>query len=135
VGAVESIGHAQQRGQAADEPAAGRRQGLNVGIRQARRLLTVTARDQRHDLDLDRRETEELARPHEVERVPLVPIVLDRVPDVVQQGGVFEQLAGRDGQPEVGRQLVEELQGEPRHLAAVTVGACVAGRERLDALA
>ena len=85
------------------------------------------------DLDLQRRETEQLAAADEVVGVPLMAIVLDGVADVVEDGGVLEQLACARRQAEIRPECIEELERERRHLTAVGVGAGVARRQCLDA--
>jgi hypothetical protein len=76
----------------------------------------MAARGLRDDLDLERVETQQLGVLDQVVGVAVVAIVVDDAADVVQQRGVFEQLARLRAGFEHRRGRIENLQREARHL-------------------
>ena len=82
--------------------------------------------------DLDPFEAEQLGVLDQVARVPVVAIAVDGVTDVVEEGGVLQELARGRREREGGSHGVEERERQAGHVATMRVRSREAGSERLD---
>ncbi len=116
VTAIQALRQAQDCGEEADSASDIR---WKVGIllmRLFRRPPAVVPRHERHHLDLLRLEPAEITILDQIVRVPVVPRIADVNAEVVHEGGVLEPLALPVRTAVDRARLVEESQGETRHL-------------------
>ena len=116
VAAIEAFRETQNGRQRADGPARAARQVFEALVAALRRPQPVVARDERDRLDLLGLESAEVAVLHEVIRVLVVPLVADQHADVVEDGRVLEPLALAIGEAVNRARLVEQGDGQPRHV-------------------
>ncbi|HYM25237.1 MAG TPA: hypothetical protein VEU08_18600 [Vicinamibacterales bacterium] len=129
--AVEALGEPQDRRERADRPPLLAFQIAESLVAALRRRLAMVTCDQRHDFDFVRLEAAEVAVADQIVRVPVVPLVTDVNPDVVQDGGVFQPFALAIGQSVDDARLVEQGRRKARHLVRVR-GPVVAALRQLD---
>ena len=85
VTAVEALRQPEQRREDPDDTPPAAIERAEVGVRLLRRALAVVPGDERDDRDLLRFEAPEVAVGDEVVRVPVMALVPDVRPDVVEQ--------------------------------------------------
>ena len=91
--AIEPLGETDHRRERLDGLAQRSLQVAVALVGLLRRGLPMIARDERHDLDLLRREAAQVAVLDQIVRMAVVALVADVHADVVQQRAVFEPLA------------------------------------------
>ena len=135
VAAVEALGQPQQVGQRLHPLAVGALEARVDRVARARRGLAVEQHGGRHDGDLALVETEHVGVGDEVGRVQVVVGVRDERPDVVQQGGVLEQLALFGAEPvKAGlARAVEQLERQAGDVAGVGLVGAAGSHELQDA--
>jgi hypothetical protein len=79
----------------------------------------MIASDERHDFNLGRLETPQIAVLDQIVRMLVVARVTDVHADVMHQARVFEPLACPIGETMHRSRLIEERQRQPRHLMGV----------------
>lgn len=131
VAAVEALGHAEDRRKQAHRAPEIARQIRVLLLRLLRDASAMVERHERHDLDLLRVESAQVAVLDQILRMFVVPRVADVHADVVHQRRVFEPLALAVGAAVHGARLVEERQRQARHLPGV-LGEVVAALGQLD---
>ena len=131
VAAIEAFGQPQDRRERANRPPALAPQVGKAVVAPARGRLAMISRDERHRLDFVGLEAAKVPVFYEVIRVFMVRVIRNMDPDVVEQRRVLEPLAVAVGQRMDAARLVEQAEGEPRHLAGV-LGPVVAALGQLD---
>ena len=117
--AVESFGQPQDRGKRANRPPALAGQVGVCVVPALWRGATMIAGDQGDGVDLLGLESAKVAVLDEVVRVLVMALVADMHADVVGQGGVREPLLFAIGEGMNASRLIEEGDGQARHLARV----------------
>jgi len=112
VAAVEGVGDAKEAGEFPHEVARGGVEGDVIGVGFFRQGFAVIAGDVGEDVELVQGEAVEIAVLDEIERMLVVAGVADVPADVVEDGGVFEELAFLGAELVERLELVEEREGE-----------------------
>ncbi len=116
VAAVEAFRQPQDGGERAYGPPRAPTQVDEAVVLPLGRRLPVIAGDEGDGFDFVRLEAAEIAVGDEIVRVLVMPFVADVDADVVQNCGVLEPLALAVGEPVNRARLIEEADGEPRHV-------------------
>jgi len=116
VTAIEALRQAQYRGERADRGSRAPVQLAEALVLSLRRPLTMIPGDERDRLDLVGFESAEVAVLHEVVRMLVMALVADVHADVVENGGVLQPFPLAIGQPVNRARLVEQGDGQPRHV-------------------
>ena len=116
VTAIEALRQAQYRGERANRGPRAPRQLAEALVLSLRRPLTMIAGHERNRLDLVGFESAEVAVLHEVVRMLVMALVADVHADVVQDGRILEPFPLAVGQTMNRARLVEQGDGQPRHV-------------------
>ena len=116
VTAIEALRQAQDRGERAHRGPRVPPQLAEALVLSLRRPLTMIAGDERDRLDLVGFESAEVAVLHQVVRMLVMALVADVHADVVQDGRILEPFPLAVGQTMNRARLVEQGDGQPRHV-------------------
>ena len=119
VTAIQAFRKAEDRRERANRSTAALAELAEGGVTPLRSGLTMVARDERDRFDVVRLEAAKIAVLDQIVRVLVMTLVADVDADVVQQRRVFQPFALAIGQSVDGARLIEERQGQTRHLAGV----------------
>lgn len=129
VAAIEAVGDARRPGELPHPQLVSDHQVDEAAMRRTGRRTAMVAGDQRHDRYLDRGESREPGVANQVERVLVMRAMAHVVADVVQQGGVLEELAVDLRQTVEPSQCIEQTQRQAGDLLAVPLVPVIASGE------
>ena len=119
VATIEAVGHSQDRGQTAHPSPRVAIELCELGVRFLGSGPAVIPRDVRHGDLLLRSHAEEVGVEDQVVGVLVVLVVVDVIPDVVQQRGVGQDLPVTRSAADPVADRIEELQRQRLHVSGV----------------
>src|SRR5437867_2314588 len=119
VTAIEALGQTENRRQRPDRAPALARQLVEARMPPFGSRTSMIPRQERDCLDLVGLEAAQIAVLDQIVRVLVMPFVADMDADVVQDAGVLEPFALAIGEAVNSARLLEEGDGEPRHLVGM----------------